>query len=194
MLVIKSKQPIFTDWKSVQHNDWLYQYNNDNYRLIADQPYDVEKHPDIKTLQIDNDAYILIGAFTPLDLIKSKYLRGRIIKLADGNDWYFRTIADVNYKITLGFIDGQPTERLEACDPLFDYLLQKADELRDGADLAQQIDIAATVLSTQYYINRNIALALGLFTTENLEEIIRTIYLIDELRDDKFFRKSDNAI
>lgn len=193
MLIIKSKKQLFPQWKQVEHDGWLYQFLNEDYKVIAQHVYHIESHQDIKTIQFDKDAFILIGAFTPLDIIKTKNLKGKPIKLADGNDWYFRTIADVNYKFVLSFDNGEATERLEACDPLFDFLLQKADELKQGGDLSKQIDIAVEVLASQYYITRNMALAMGLFTTDNLEQIIKAIYLVEEVRDEQFFREVATA-
>lgn len=194
MFIIKSKKPIFAEWKQVEYDGWLYQFINEDYKVIAQHIYHIESHKDVKTIQFDNDAYILVGAFTPLDVIKSKNLKGKPLRLCDGHEWYFKTIADVNFKIVLSFENGTAVEKMEACDPLFDYLLQKADELKNGADIKKQIDIAVEVLQSQYYINRNITLALGLFDTENLEQIIKTIYLVEAIKDEEFFRGSTDEI
>jgi len=191
MIIIKSKKRIFDDISYESHNGYYYMYVKDDWRLIANSPKEVENKCSV--IEYDDDCYLLTIKPVPFDLQKHD-IKGEPMILADDNEWMIPTIADVRYKFTLKKQDGQFIQTMEVCDPLFDLLIDYADKIKKGIEYTDLIELIAKVLERNYYVNKNIILALGLIDTENIEKMIKLIYRHDEMSklNDAFFRASND--
>lgn len=192
MIIIKAKNKLFEDITYEYHNGYYYMYANDAWKLINNDIVAIEASCDV--VEFDNDCFLIMNKPHPFDLQKQN-IKGEPIVLADSNEWIIPTIADVRYRFTLKKQDGQFVQTMEVCDPLFNLLIDYADKIKCGVDYADLIGLIAEVMGRNYYVSKNIILALGLIDTDNIEKIIMTIYRYDELRsaDERFFRKSNNG-
>ncbi|MEM4204206.1 MAG: hypothetical protein QXS54_09085 [Candidatus Methanomethylicaceae archaeon] len=191
MLLVKSKAPYFSsdgDIKitTVECNGWQYQFVRDAYKLISQDFEVVERSCTVK--QIAPEAYIIYASFIPADLAKVKYPKGKPIKLCDGNEWYLRTITDVKFKLTLG---DDFKHAILIDDPLFEYLKSLALN-NEPLTIERQLDVISRVLSSQYYIDTNMILALELLNSDVMETAIETIFKVE--RDEEFFRASSDEL
>ncbi len=193
MIVIKCKNKIFNDIPYEQHGGYYYMFVRDDWRLLANNYEELENRCDC-VIECDNDCYLLIKKPVPFDLQRSE-IRGEPIILADNNEWIIPTIADVRYKFVLKKQQGQYIQSMEVCDPLFDLLIEYAEKIKQGVDYYALIDLISKVLERNYYVNKNIVLALGLIDTYNIEKIIKVIYRYDEMRrlNEGFFRASNDV-
>ncbi|HOQ33644.1 MAG TPA: hypothetical protein PLA12_14220 [Candidatus Hydrogenedens sp.] len=179
MIIFKSKNKLWDlNWKQV--GDWYFGAVNDSYKLLVSSIESVEEK--IDKIEIDDGFQLLVKSPIPGDLQKNK-VDGIPVILADGNEWIIKTIAHVNYKLVL----KNGNEFFEACDPLFDMLIERADKMKEGVDINSLVDIIVACLEQNYYLNRKIVSALGLLTTDLIEDIVKKIYMWGQSGND-FFR------
>jgi len=187
MIIYKCNEKIFKNLNWLEKDGFYFTSINSDLSLLNLNIFQAIDKFDC--VQADKNLFVYFKCPIPSD-IKKKYVRGEPVLLADGKEWTIRTIADVNYKFTITENNGEFIQTAVPSDPLFMRLLEYSEKIKAGVDYAELIDVIADCLAPNYYLNKNIMLALGLIDTNSIEKIIRTIYRFDELQKlgDDFFR------
>ena len=133
---------------------------------------------------------------TPAELVRERIVTGKVLKLADGAEWICPTAVLYDgmpkLPVRLGLdADGDDTGEVVA---EYDALWQLACEVRETAiaELRDQetaamtgdraMEAAAECLAANYRLNLHAVKAMGLLSTENLHEILRTLVDFDGFR------------
>ena len=173
------KNKLFDDLKTKKEGSWIYQFVDeaDIVSLLKTvSPKQLEKL--CNSIQFDKDSFILIpkGLKNVESFFKKKNTAGKPVQLSNGEFWIVTTIENVHRVFTLDE-KFQPT--LQPLDPLFDKLIDFSRNYQEKS-FDEILDIISECFSRNYYVNKNILLALKLITTENLNNIIETIFLLNK--------------
>ncbi|MEM4192061.1 MAG: hypothetical protein QXV44_02395 [Candidatus Anstonellaceae archaeon] len=195
MIFIKSNQKIFENMYFDKDLYWL-DPNGLQSLLGVCCPSKVEEKlissNDFKKIE-ESGITIYLKDFKSSDLVKpDAVLQGVYVELCDGGDWLFPTIKDVRRRFFLK--NGELIA--EAFDPLFDDVLKVAEKFMANQDiiLEEILKLLVKLLQKNYLITYEIAMILGLFDTENVQNILQKIFAIPELKQqsEELFRKIDD--
>ncbi len=182
MLVFKSKHVDTSlapaeQWSS--HNTYFYFMPNplplELLKICC--PDKVEKLEGVQIIQYAPKSWLLVKDYSPLDIAKP-YQKGETIKLADGLDYIIPTIKDVRRKFILQKDTFEPI--VEISDPLFDELISKVQKIKE-LTYKDILQLTISLLSRNYYINLQVAVALGLFDIDSLEKAILKVLAINDI-------------
>ncbi len=195
MIIFKLKNKIFNDLSYEEVDGYFWTSINKSWTLLFKKLQEVEGHEKFEKFEFLPENFMYFQKPNPSDLAKPKQV-GEYIKLLDGHEWKVKTIAHIKRRyIHAGFDEtGKVKIEVEQNDPLFDYLSENIKRLKSEIDIDFLLDIIIACLKENYYITKEIALALKLFDDDTIQKTIFTIYQYDTLRrvSNDFFRTSTN--
>jgi DNA-directed RNA polymerase specialized sigma54-like protein len=196
MIIFKLKEKMF-DLPFTEIDGYFWGSVNKTWTLLYKNINEVEIDDNSKCVEFLPGNFMFYQKPNPSDLQKPKHV-GEYLILADGYEWQFKTIAEVKMRYVHDGFDETGKVRIskEADDPLFDYLLEQMENLKKDVEIDLLIDIIIRCLEQNYYITREIILALKLLDDEIIKNAIYTIYQYDKIRrvSNEFFRTGSNEL
>jgi len=197
MIIFKLKDKIFNDLSYEEVDGYFWTSVNKSWTLLFKKMQEVEGKEKFEKFEFLPDNFMFFQKPNPSDLAKPKQV-GEYVKFLDGHEWKLKTIAHVKRRyVHAGFDEtGKVKIEVEQNDPLFDYLSENIQKLKSEIDIDFLLDIVISCLQPNYYITKEIALALKLFDDETIQNCIFTIYQYETLRrvSNEFFRSSTNEL
>jgi len=180
-MIFKAKEKVFDDLSEKKHKGFTYQFVDEKELLTlfkTVQPSTLEKL--CNCYPFGPDRFILI----PKELkeyelfFRRKQQKGRPVKLLNGENWLITTIADVHSR----FAYNDKFELiLKPDDPLFDKLIDFSLHIADKST-EEVIDLIADCLSRNYYLTKEMLIALQLLDVETILAALDVIYLKDDVK------------
>ena len=180
-MIFKAKEKIFDDLAEKKHKGYTYQFVDEKELMTlfkTVQPSALEKL--CNCYPFGADKFILI----PKELkeyelfFRRKMQKGRPVKLLNGENWLITTIADVHSR----FAYNDKFELImKPDDPLFDKLIDFSLHIAEKST-EDVIDLIADCLARNYYLTKEMLIALQLLDVETILAALDVIYLKDEVK------------
>jgi len=180
-MIFKVKEKVFNDLPEKKHKGYIYQFIDEKELVTlfkTTQPSALEKM--CNCYPFGSDKFILI----PKELkefelfFRRKTQKGRPVKLLNGENWLITTIADVHSR----FAYNEKFELiLKPDDPLFDKLVDFSLHIAEKST-EDVIDLIADCLSRNYYLTKEMLIALQLLDVETILAALDVIYLKEDAK------------
>jgi len=180
-MIFKAKEKIFDDLPEKKHKAYVYQFVDEKELLTlfkTVQPSALEKL--CNCYPFGADRFILI----PKELkeyelfFRRKSQKGRPVKLLNGENWLITTIADVHTRFAY---NDKFDLIMKPDDPLFDKLIDFSMHIAEKST-EDVIDLIAECLSRNYYLTKEMLIALQLLDVETILAALDVIFLKEEVK------------
>ena len=180
-MIFKAREKIFDDLPEKKHKGFTYQFVDEKELLTlfkTVQPSALEKLCNSYPFGIDK--FILI----PKELkeyemfFRRKTQKGRPVKLLNGENWLITTIADVHSRFAY---NDKFDLIMKPDDPLFDKLIDFSLHIAEKST-EDVIDLIADCLNRNYYLTKEMLIALQLLDVETILAALDVIFLKEDVK------------
>ena len=180
-MIFKAKEKIFDDLSEKKHKGYVYQFVDEKELLTlfkTVQPSALEKL--CNCYPFGTEKFILIPKqLKEYELFfRRKQQKGRPVKLLNGENWLITTIADVHTRFAYNDrfeLIMKPDDVL--FDKLIDFSLHIAEKSTEDV-----IDLIAECLCRNYYLTKEMLIALQLLDIETILAALDVIFLKEEVK------------
>jgi len=180
-MIFKAKEKIFDDLAEKKHKGYVYQFVDEKELVTlfkSAQPSALEKL--CNSYPFGPDRFILIPKqLKEFELFfRKKQQKGRPVKLLNGENWLITTISDVHTRFAY---NDKFEVILKPDDPLFDKLINFSLYIAEKST-EDVIDLIADCLARNYYLTKEMLIALQLLDVETILAALDIIFLKEEVK------------